>query len=60
MTLDEAIIHLEEVIKTIECEECKEEHIQLYHWLCELKERREGNDIGGYEQLLKGGLQSAT
>ena len=40
MTLGEAIDHLDEVIKTIKCEECKAEHIQLQKWLCELYNRR--------------------
>lgn len=38
--LDVAIERLDDVIKTIKCKECKDEHIQLYHWLCELRDRR--------------------
>lgn len=61
MTLDEAIIHAEEVAeinKTIadntetdnwmdiaQCEKCAEEHRQLAEWLKELKERREQPEI---------------
>ena len=41
MTLKEAINHIDEVIETVECEECKKEHIQLKQWLIELQERRE-------------------
>lgn len=42
MNLEEAMKHLEEVIPTITCENCKDEHIQLYNWLSELKDRRDG------------------
>lgn len=42
MNLEEAIKHLEEVIPTITCGNCKDEHIQLYNWLLELKDRRDG------------------
>ena len=39
MTLDEAIEHLDDILqnKEWECEECKNEHIQLKDWLDELK-----------------------
>lgn len=42
MELQEAIEHIDEVIKYISCEECKKEHLQLKEWLIELLERREG------------------
>ena len=43
MTLDEAIIHAEQVaeLNEAECFECAEEHRQLAKWLKELKELRE-------------------
>ena len=43
MTLDEAIEHLEDLIKNKEflCESCKEEHKQLLIWLKELKTFKE-------------------
>lgn len=43
MTLDEAIEHLICSIKEnkFNCEECKQEHIQLLNWLKELKEYNE-------------------
>lgn len=37
MTLDEAIIHCEEVAQTCENAECGAEHRQLAKWLRELK-----------------------
>lgn len=40
MNLEEAIEHLKEVIPTIKCEACQQDHIQLLEWLNELKERR--------------------
>ena len=40
MSLEEAIEHLKEVIPTIDCEACQQDHIQLLEWLNELKERR--------------------
>lgn len=41
MTLDEAIDHLFKEINTMECGECRNEHVQLRQWLIELKEYRE-------------------
>lgn len=43
MTLDEAIIHAEQVaeLNEAECFECAEEHRQLAEWLKELKRVRE-------------------
>lgn len=43
MTLDEAILHCEEVANDKTCcvEDCANEHKQLAEWLKELKERRE-------------------
>ena len=46
MKLKEAINHLEETIKTMECSECKNEHIQLKNWLCELEKRRNNDKEG--------------
>ena len=45
MTLDEAIEHLEDLLKNKEfsCESCKEEHEQLLIWLKELKTFKEKN-----------------
>ena len=40
MTLDEAIIHLEEMLSDNNrewCDECRREHEQLLEWLRELK-----------------------
>lgn len=61
MTIDEAILHAEEVAKEqerqaevladfdrrieLQCLECASEHRQLAEWLRELKERREIQDI---------------
>lgn len=39
LTLDEAIKHIEDVIKDCD-KECKIEHLQLKKWLLELKELR--------------------
>lgn len=52
MTLSEAIEHLNDVLQpdnSWECEECKNEHIQLREWLLELKATREqsAEDCGG-------------
>ena len=44
MTLQEAINNIEEVIYHSECEECKNQHIQLKTWLIELKNRRENEN----------------
>ena len=42
MTLDQAIKHcLEKTKDLMICEECRDEHVQLYTWLVELKLRRE-------------------
>lgn len=45
MTLQEAINHIDEVIKDTECEECKKEHIQLKQWLIELQGFREQKEM---------------
>jgi hypothetical protein len=37
LTLDEAIVHLNETIESMECGPCKDEHKQLKEWLLELK-----------------------
>lgn len=51
MTLEEAILHLEEELKNPEhawcCEECRKEHVQLEQWLSELQEYH--NTIGSTE-----------
>lgn len=41
MTLDEAIIHAQEVADRQGCTECGLQHLQLVKWLKELKERQE-------------------
>ncbi len=38
MTLDEAIKHCEDVVKSNVCDECKNNHKQLKSWLVELKD----------------------
>jgi hypothetical protein len=38
MTLNEAIEHAKEVSIQAECEDCRNQHLQLYEWLTELKE----------------------
>lgn len=43
MSLEEAIKHLDDVIKNMECSECKNEHIQLREWLLELQNYKNGN-----------------
>lgn len=42
MTLDEAIIHCEEVANS-ECSECAKQHQQLAEWLKELRRYKENN-----------------
>lgn len=45
MTLNEAIRHLEDKLRTSEmCDECLVEHFQLYNWLIELKVLRAYTD----------------
>jgi hypothetical protein len=48
MTLNEAIEHLDETLgdssRMWNCEECKQEHIQLREWLIELKGLREAQE----------------
>lgn len=46
MTLDEAIEHLQDKLNedSWSCEECHQEHLQLWLWLIELRERREIGD----------------
>lgn len=39
MTLDEAILHVEEVSSAV-CDECRENHEQLCAWLKELRDLR--------------------
>jgi len=54
MTLDEAIIHCEEVTRenlehkdNAECVKCAEQHLQLAKWLKELKDyKQEGKHDG--------------
>lgn len=43
MTLDEAILHCEEVSKISNCK-CANEHKQLKEWLMELKKLKESHD----------------
>ena len=43
MTLDEAIIHAQEVAAQLGCCECADEHRQLAEWLEELRERRKND-----------------
>lgn len=49
MTLDEAIEHCEDVVKTkfqdrtLKSDECAKEHLQLADWFKELKKHREGD-----------------
>ena len=50
MTLDEAIIHCQEVADTCTNKKCANDHMQLKLWLSELKERREADGDG--EMLL--------
>jgi hypothetical protein len=50
ITLDEAIIHCQEVADTCTNKECANDHMQLKLWLSELKERREADGDG--EMLL--------
>ena len=49
MTLDEAIEHCYDKAKQMACEEksceCAKEHIQLAHWLEELKRLRKENTL---------------
>ncbi len=48
MTLEEAIVHCEDLAMVLEVEcnsECADEHRQLAEWLRELKERRERDEI---------------
>lgn len=49
MELKEAIDHVDEVIKSINCEECKKDRLQLKAWLIELMERRSKD---GYNESL--------
>lgn len=56
MTLDEAILHAEEVAKNNStCEECRMQHKQLAEWLRELKKYKEGETIKKVEtkRLIK-------
>lgn len=48
MTLDEAIIHAEEVANT-QCDDCAKEHKQLAEWLKELKNYREEKNKSSIE-----------
>lgn len=53
MTLNEAIEHLNDILqpnKKWECEECRNEHIQLRDWLNELKSYK---DLEEQKKLLK-------
>lgn len=43
MTLSEGISHLEQVLQDpnhFSCEECRQEHVQLWRWLLELEQYR--------------------
>lgn len=49
MTLNEAVTHLDDILKPGKewgCEECKNEHIALREWLIELMEYRKMNEQG--------------
>ena len=43
MSLDEAILHCEEVLPLAETSQCAREHMQLRNWLIELKNYRNNN-----------------
>ena len=53
MTLEEAIIHLEETLsdknREWSCDECRQEHIQLLGWLRELQRLREGCEMSSFD-----------
>ena len=54
MTLNEAIDHLNDVLRPErkwECEECRNEHIQLREWLLELQERRKFENVAAWREL---------
>lgn len=51
MELRKAIEHLDEIIPTIECEDCKNEHLDLKCWLEELKSRREKDILGVFDKF---------
>lgn len=57
MTLDEAIIHAEEVSKD-KCSKCAEEHRQLADWLKELKALREAQWVSVNDRLPKDGKET--
>lgn len=40
MTLEDAIAHAKKVAESSNCDECKQEHLQLVAWLEELNLRR--------------------
>lgn len=43
MTLSEGISHLEETLRDpdhFSCQECRDEHVQLWRWLVELQQYR--------------------
>ena len=58
MTLEEAIIHLQETLEDKNhewsCEACKAEHEQLLTWLKELKIRRESDFWAEYPEGVRG------
>ena len=55
MTLEDAIIHAEEVANTAECEKCAQEHVQLAKWLKELKFWRDLHRVVNFPHLMDGG-----
>lgn len=56
MTLNEAIIHLEETLTdpshVWSCSECKAEHAQLLEWLKELRRLKDTMEIIGKKYIL--------
>ena len=45
MTLNEAIMHCQDVAENCDNEQCAADHLQLANWLQELKELRNSNDF---------------
>jgi len=44
MSLEEAIAHIDDKVKTMTCKECIDEHLQLKKWLLELKSLYESKE----------------
>lgn len=49
MTLDEAIVHAEEVAQAADCEQCRQDHQQLAEWLKEFKRLKGPEEVMRYE-----------